>query len=476
MSKSEKAANIILGSAAIFFLLIFFYAMYRSHLHPPGQMIKYYILSITGSLCFTVALLRCDKEMKLKISLLLITTLICIYSFEIILSYKVINKPEPIREKIAAETGLPYDSRSGPQVWLDLRNQGIDAYPFYSPYENIEIQWRDILPLSFISGKTTIQCNESGEWIIYKSDEHGFNNPEGLYIENQLDYVLIGDSFTHGFCTKREENIAGWLTKTGKRVLNLGMGNTSPLIQLAILKEYGKPFKPKYVFWFFFEGNDHEGLAFDKKSSILVKYLENDFTQHLLQKQKVIDELLSEYADEKFELIKKDGGIASKYKREGGPVFSLSFSSIVLSQLRKKLGISESCICHVDPLFKDIFAEAKRTINSWDGKLVFVYLPDYSRYPKRIDKCRKRFLDTGKTGIIKIIKDLEIPVLDIQSVFDSHPDPLSFFPFKLFGHYNADAYKLIAEEIEKYLSTGGVALGNHSSESMINYPENRNGA
>jgi len=37
--------------------------------------------------------------------------------------------------------------------------------------------------------------------------------------------------------------------------------------------------------------------------------------------------------------------------------------------------------------------------------------------------------------------ELDIPIIDIQKeVFDIHPDPLSLFPFRIFGHYNAERY------------------------------------
>jgi len=52
--------------------------------------------------------------------------------------------------------------------------------------------------------------------------------------------------------------------------------------------------------------------------------------------------------------------------------------------------------------------------------------------------------------------ELDIPIIDIhEEVFDSHPDPLSLFPFRLFGHYTAEGYKLVAEAIGKRLEADG---------------------
>ena len=50
--------------------------------------------------------------------------------------------------------------------------------------------------------------------------------------------------------------------------------------------------------------------------------------------------------------------------------------------------------------------------------------------------------------MIEVVKGLNIPVIDIhQEVFANHPDPLALFPFRLFGHYNADGYSEVAKAI-----------------------------
>ena len=53
--------------------------------------------------------------------------------------------------------------------------------------------------------------------------------------------------------------------------------------------------------------------------------------------------------------------------------------------------------------------------------------------------------------------ELDIPIIDIHSkVFAPHPDPLSLFPFRAYGHYNAEGYRLIAEAIGKRLEKDGL--------------------
>ena len=101
-------------------------------------------------------------------------------------------------------------------------------------------------------------------------------------------------------------------------------------------------------------------------------------------------------------------------------------------------------VVDVDPLFAEILTKAKAAVDGWEGKLYFVYLPEYARYKKSVshDDFRR------KSEVIEVVKGLGIPVVDIhQEVFANHPDPFALFPFRLPGHYNADGYSEVAKAI-----------------------------
>ena len=52
--------------------------------------------------------------------------------------------------------------------------------------------------------------------------------------------------------------------------------------------------------------------------------------------------------------------------------------------------------------------------------------------------------------IKEFLKEQDIKLVDIQElVFKNHSDPLSLFPFRGFGHFNEEGYKLVAESIIK---------------------------
>ena len=53
-------------------------------------------------------------------------------------------------------------------------------------------------------------------------------------------------------------------------------------------------------------------------------------------------------------------------------------------------------------------------------------------------------------NVKKIVKDLGIPLIDPHEEFlAKEKNPLSFYPFELYGHFNIDGYRRSAETIHK---------------------------
>ena len=88
-------------------------------------------------------------------------------------------------------------------------------------------------------------------------------------------------------------------------------------------------------------------------------------------------------------------------------------------------------------------------VSGWGGKMYFVYQPAFARYSTGNEHPNRNF-------VMRTATELDIPIIDIhKEVFDPHPDPLSLFPFRMNGHYNAEGYKLVAEAIGKRLEADG---------------------
>ena len=88
--------------------------------------------------------------------------------------------------------------------------------------------------------------------------------------------------------------------------------------------------------------------------------------------------------------------------------------------------------------------------------MYFVYLPSFHSQTSPVYANHYTFSEERDRKIVmQTATELDIPIIDIHNeVFKTHPDPLSLFPFRIPGHYNAEGYRLVAEAIVKQLDAG----------------------
>ena len=104
-----------------------------------------------------------------------------------------------------------------------------------------------------------------------------------------IDYVFLGDSFTHGYCVNRPHDIPSVIREDyNQNVLNLGYGRSGTLIEYATLREYvPEILKIVLMYW----ANDIENLETELNYEILLKYLEDEnFSQSLKEKTSLMIE------------------------------------------------------------------------------------------------------------------------------------------------------------------------------------------
>ena len=110
---------------------------------------------------------------------------------EFYLDYKKINP-----NAVLSTTSIGFNSHLDPSFLLDNGTK--------------------VVPLSGVSNKETILCNELGYFAKYASDNYGFNNPSNW--KNNYDFLLLGDSIVEGYCVNEENNIAGNLKNLLKKL------------------------------------------------------------------------------------------------------------------------------------------------------------------------------------------------------------------------------------------------------------------
>ncbi|MDH5749293.1 MAG: GDSL-type esterase/lipase family protein, partial [Rhodospirillales bacterium] len=339
--------------------------------------------------------------------------------------------------------------------------EGVDAYPVMRAksmlIENadaslvpaLNVRGEGFLPLASVPLKTVVSCNESGQWLIYKSDIHGFHNPPGAWQTAPVEIAVVGDSFAHGSCVQSEQNTAALLRNRFGNVLNLGISGFGPLTELVSLREYAAPLKPKTVVWFYFEGNDLiEDLVFEKRSELLMRYYrDEDFTQGLIGHSADISKYLKVYLDERL--------VEAMNRVDDPNEYLMDF--LTLFHLRETFGLGAVSLGVLDgggskgdlEMFANILDKARRSVESWDGKFYFVYLPESPRYfaAARDNDIR----DHLRNEVLKQVAALKIPLIDLHPSFAAQPDPRRMFQYPG-SHYSPEGYKVAADAIGRVLS------------------------
>jgi len=307
----------------------------------------------------------------------------------------------------------------------------------------------EVVPLGGIASVRTIYCNEQGEYVYFHSDEGGFRNPPGLH-RNGVEVVLLGDSFTQGYCVPDGSTIADQVRRRFPRTLNLGRDRQGPLSELATFREYGVAREPDHIVWLFYEGNDFLDLENEKGRPLLRQYLNPEYRTELLEHQAELDRQLKAVIVTLIDQRRPgEAGDAS-----GRPAWTFSPARelrrwLTLQRLRRL--VARSLTLEPEPIFDiDLLGRTVAMVRdaaaAWGGRLFFVYLPSWERY------ARGDVTTADRDAVLHLLDDLGVSVIDVHGVFLDHPEPLTLFPFGLHGHYTEEGYRLVADAILDALS------------------------
>ncbi len=449
---SSMADAILWGTIGLFALGFGYTWMRKDAL--GSSFIPYAACELLGIVAYATVCLFLKESIRINLSLVTLSIGITVFSLEIGLA---LLRGDPDERILAARSlGVKFDERSKFEFINALNASGIPAVPAITPRLWAEVNAArvhdgQIIPLSGLSRRITVFCNEGGAFSTYESDEHGFNNPIGLYRKGKVDLALIGDSFAHGACVNQGEDIASHLRAHGIKAVNLGMAGSGPLIELAILTEYARAVEPRVVLWMYFEENDQYNLLREQTFPFFLRYLDPKFKLGLFDQQDKIDSMLLEpfLAEARAAAEAEEEG---RRQREG--IRGQWWAKILrLYHLRTHLGMNKPAAPPSTPqpsdLFSRILAEARNRVLAWGGRMYFVYIPDYTRYNQRHPTHDSLF---HRAEVLEAVRKLGIPLIDVHELLSHHPDPLSLYPLRVHGHFNAQGYRLIAKYIQQSIN------------------------
>jgi lysophospholipase L1-like esterase len=434
MFNIRKVFSTVMLSLSVFLL---FYLINKFELKIEGlnnkDIILYY--TITLSLIFlSVISFFFNKKYKDYFIIIISSIIVTLYLYEGYLNLNLLKVREnKTKIKLYEEkTGKKYDTRTRLEFYEDSKKLEPNISVAYGT-SNFLNKHISMFPLSGISNSKTIYGNENGYYSIYNSDRYGFNNPDDEWDSKITEYLIIGDSFAHGAAVNRPHDISSVLRLLSKKtVLNLGFSGNGPLSGYASLREYLKPNTNKII-WLYYEGNDLVNLEWELSNKILKKYYDDlTFSQNLQLNQKKIDEIVKKEIKEHQKLKK----IATNGNNKKEILSKIKFF-LKLTKLRSTL------ITKTRPLdeFTRILNLTKNLALKNNSTLYLVYLPTYARYKKNIN-------DKNYNYIKNISKELNIDFIDInEKLFLKEKNPLIYFPFEFYGHYNIKGYKKISEII-----------------------------
>ena len=453
--KKIKLKNLLI---LILPILIFFYTFYKSEIVFDGfdrsYYLKYYIISLF-LLIFSTVYILINTEFKKKIDLFAILSLIFLYSAELVLSLDFyrnyyFKEYEKYIEKYENKTNLTYDKRSVHEVFSEeLKKDPKISIAIGS--SKININNDNLYPLSGVSNINTLGCNLNGYWSKFVSDRYGFNNPDFVWENINLDVsnvMLFGNTKVHSNCINSPNDLSGLIRANISKNFNIinlaAKASNGPIANYAVLKEYSNALKPQKILWFFDEEIEFESLISELSNPMLRKYFDNYYySQDLISKQKEVDIIMKKKIKLKLKMEKKKENINKQLD------FNKFIKFLKLNFVRTNYLYKYFNRKNLDNKMPTIPKEFDRLLNlifkfsdDNNAEAYFIFLPSYKRFFNE-----HVFYNELSNQILNIAKEIGFKTIDLTEDFKYYDDPKNLFAVKYFHGYSKEANELISKKI-----------------------------
>jgi hypothetical protein len=447
----ERAASWLLGCGSALAIAGIVRAFQRLH-GQPWRALPWYVALASLAALLAWCAIWLDPSRRVRCAMLAVGVAATLVGADVLIGVRPRLRLMRINRELGRVTGRSIDLRPIPEVVSELRRTGKPAVPSVVPSIILphvggagprSTAWTaPLLPLAGIAMRPTVMlCNEAGHSPTYMSDEHGFANPPGTWSMPHVDVVLLGDSFTHGFCVETDSSFAAILRREQAGILNLGIDGDGPLTELATLVEYAALKRPGVVVWQVAD-DDLTDLAVELRDPILSRYLEPGFSQRLAVQQPQVDSAALPW-------------IEALYAHGQGVDAAGEFSwrsVITLFNLRRFVSATLSPTRRPEPRpsvesLRQVLGRARQEVASWDGRMLLMLAPDWHQSFDR----RSTGLYSARPDIRAVAADLGIPVLDLDERFRTDPARERLFARRDLGtsHPSPAGQRLMAQEIAR---------------------------
>lgn len=398
---------------------------------PAREYVLFYVVPLAGIAAALWLLSLAGRDTRIMALVTGASIVVAVYGAEIYLRLQGYDVYALV-EDAAKRGGETFDRRTIDEVVADTRKVDPTAHPFMRALN----QGGAIMPLANTPARTIVWCNERGRYLVFKSDRHGFNNPDAVWDSAPVDIAVVGDSFVQGACAPGNDGMADRARKANPSIVNLGIGGNEPLTNLATLREYAPAVRPKRIVWVHYAGNDLSGMSIAANHPVLRRYVEEPgFGQNLAGRAQEIATLMDAFFAAGF-------GSLNRYERSPleqmlrNPMLALKVTA-----LRERLGATHNDGISVDfVLFEKTMRRAKELADALGAELSFISLPHALQAERPLDEPEQR--------VKAIVESLGIFHLDAGAVMRARGAPEQFYVFGRYGgHLSAAGDALLGELI-----------------------------
>lgn len=456
-------ANRVLGGASGLLVAAAAYSVARGGLAGVPR----FALPCLGAALLLGLALRLEEGRRVAAALTVLSTSAALWAGDAFLATRLIpGTREELRVEAARIAGVSADPRSMLEAVRDLRRRGDDAWPtvYIGNHWKGRSAFRDtVYPLASISGVTSVMCAETS-YVVYRSDEHGFTNPPGQWRMAQADLALVGDSYVMGWCVPPAESFAAAIRARHPATIVLGHGASGPLTQLAQIREFLSPMRPRHVVWFYYEENDLPDLTAENSHPILARYLEPGFTQGLADRQGEVDQRLRTLAGERERAAEQRAAAEAALAPPSGAIRG-AWSVLTLAHLRARIAgmrrppVLERPCCDL-ALLRLVVGAVQATVLGWGGDLIMVYLPSERRLAGR----PLRPGELAGDSVVAIVDSFGVPVLDLRSKLGRVGSSRDLYAYEE-AHFSARGHQAVATLVLDFLA-GRDSVGRRPSATL----------